>query len=94
MACERKNCRGFGLLWLRRVLTTASATVFAVAFIDDLVSRVDNEALREDLEVAVKKLRATRQFGLVYEEHTELPVAVPDLVFTGAVLQPFPAAVR
>lgn len=50
-----------------------------MAYIDELVSRVDNQALRKDLRAAVKKLRNTRRFGLVYEEHVPEVVALPDL---------------
>lgn len=55
----------------------------SVAEIDDLVRLVDGDRLRSELEQAVKKLRKSRQFGLVFEEHipevltmTERPLEV------------------
>ena len=50
-----------------------------MAHIDDLVKLVGDSTLRDNLERAVEKLRKTRQFGLVYEEHIPEVIAVPGL---------------
>ena len=48
-----------------------------MAEINDLVKRVGDERLRRDLEQAVKKLRKSRKFGLVFEEHIPEVIALP-----------------
>lgn len=49
-----------------------------VAEIDDLVRLVDDDRLRRGLERAVKKLRKSRQFGLVFEEHIPEVLVMPE----------------
>ena len=44
-----------------------------------LVKQVCGERLRGELELAVKKLRKGREFGLVFEEHVPEVIALPGL---------------
>lgn len=40
-----------------------------MALVDDLLARIPDRALRAELSAAVDRLRQTREFGLVFEEH-------------------------
>ncbi len=60
-----------------------------MAALDDLVSLVDDETLRGRLRGEVARLRGSRRFGLVFEEHLPEVVAVP-----GRSLTPGCIAVR
>ena len=58
-----------------------------MAHIDDLISQVQDERLRRDMEKALATLKRRQKFGLVYEEHIPeytalfgLPIQVDDLV--------------
>ena len=50
-----------------------------MARIDELVKSVDDSRLRSSLQDAVQKLRRTRRFGLVFEEHIPEVIALPGL---------------
>ena len=50
-----------------------------MAHLDELVKSVDDPGLRRELEQAVQKLRKTRRFGLVFEEHIPEVIALPGL---------------
>src|SRR5690606_41440086 len=59
-----------------------------MAKIDDLLEEVGDAKLRAELRRAVKELRNSRNFGLVFEEHIPEEVALPGLpVRQGSLVQ-------
>lgn len=59
-----------------------------MAKIDDLLEEVGDAKLRSELRQAVKELRNSRNFGLVFEEHIPEEVALPGLpVKTGSLVR-------
>ena len=50
-----------------------------MALIDNLISDIQDQKLREALETAVKKLKEEKTFGLVFEEHLPETVQLPTL---------------
>jgi len=50
-----------------------------VAALDDLLRRVDDPALRADLERELEPLRGDRELGLVFERHLPEKVRLPGL---------------
>lgn len=49
-----------------------------VARIDDVIEGVGDTRLRRELQSAIRELRASRHFGLVYEDHVAEAAALPD----------------
>ncbi|HSJ36244.1 MAG TPA: hypothetical protein VLB85_14440 [Acidimicrobiia bacterium] len=59
-----------------------------MAKIDDLLEEIGGATLRAELRGAVKELRNSRNFGLVFEEHIPEEVALPGLhVRQGSIVQ-------
>ncbi|MBU0596415.1 site-specific DNA-methyltransferase [Candidatus Bipolaricaulota bacterium] len=59
-----------------------------MAEIDELVGEIPDHDLREAISRAVAKLRSTRSFGLVFEDHIPETVALPGLpIETGSLVQ-------
>lgn len=50
-----------------------------LAKIENLISRVADEEIRQALELEVKKLKKTKRFGLVFEEHIPEYILTPGL---------------
>src|SRR5262245_38055526 len=48
-----------------------------MADIDDLLARVLDDTVRNELTAAVEKLRSRKQFGLVFEDHIPETVRLP-----------------
>ena len=46
-----------------------------MAALDDLISQIPDESLRERIRAEVKRANRQKKFGLVFEEH--LPEATP-----------------
>ena len=46
-----------------------------MAAIDDLISQISDESLRERIRAEIKRANKQKKFGLVYEEH--LPESTP-----------------
>jgi adenine-specific DNA-methyltransferase len=60
-----------------------------MALIDDLLARITDSRLRDELSRAVSDLRNTRDFGLVFENHVPETVGLFDLPLTvGALVRP------
>jgi adenine-specific DNA-methyltransferase len=51
----------------------------SMALIDDLISQVQNEKLRQALASAAAQIRSEKTFGLVFEEHLPETVQLPSL---------------
>ncbi len=51
-----------------------------MAALDDLLARIENTALRADLELELAPLRGVRELGLVFERHLPETVRLPGLV--------------
>ena len=50
-----------------------------MARIEDLIQSIADERLRDELSREVKKLKATKKFGLVFEEHLPETTRIPTL---------------
>ena len=50
-----------------------------MALIDNLISEIQDQKLRESIEAAVRKLKEEKTFGLVFEEHLPETVQLPTL---------------
>ena len=59
-----------------------------MARIDELIGEVPDPTLRRSLAAALGKLRSTRRFGLVFEDHIPETVAIPGLpIEIGSLVQ-------
>ena len=50
-----------------------------MASIDDLLNQVSDESLRNRLKVEIAKLKKTKKFGLVFEEHLPEQTTLPEV---------------
>src|SRR6266446_5441794 len=50
-----------------------------MALIDNLISEIQDQKLRESMAAAVRKLKEEKTFGLVFEEHLPETVQLPTL---------------
>jgi adenine-specific DNA-methyltransferase len=57
-----------------------------VALLEELIERVENEELRQSLAAEVRRLKARKKFGLVFEEHIPEFIRTPSLPIRRGVL--------